>query len=73
MGRFPTNEVHVTQFLAKGEREGSDILTRDALLEWIELDRKWTTLSVQVRNMTYTTWDICARGILPDLPGAQMC
>ena len=60
---------HVTQLLGKGNNEGKDILTRDALMEWVELDRKWTNLSVEVRGKTYTTWDICARGILPDIPG----
>lgn len=60
---------HTTMFVGKGDREGDDILTHEALHEWLELDRKWTTLSVEVGNKTYTTWDLCARGVLPDLPG----
>merc|ERR1719492_496664 len=45
-----------------------DVLTRNAFLEIVELHKKLFKLSVEVNNKTYTTWDMCARGILPDIP-----
>jgi len=63
-------KYHTTMFVGKGDKEGDDIFTHDAMLEFLELERRWTNLSVEVGNKTYTTWDICARGVLPDIPGA---
>lgn len=68
-------KASVTMFTPKGywdnENRDANLLTKDALIDMYNLQKKWTEQSVTVNGLTYTTWDLCARGILPDLPAGQ--
>lgn len=57
-----------TIFTSRGGDTNGDVLTRDALEEVFGLYQKWRDLNVTVDHRTYTTWDLCARGNLPDVP-----
>mmetsp|Transcript_134553 Transcript_134553/g.339863 ORF Transcript_134553/g.339863 Transcript_134553/m.339863 type:complete len:1124 (+) Transcript_134553:95-3466(+) len=60
-----------TIFTSRGDPETGDILTSAAFDEIFHLYRQWTSLSVSVGEKSYTTWDLCARGNLVDVP--SMC
>jgi len=59
--------AHITMFVNKND-ENSDVMTREALLEVVKLTEKLAALTTVVDGLTYTWYDICSRGILPDVP-----
>jgi len=62
-------EYHYAMVVGKGDHRGADILTREMLLESFTLYAKFFEIEVTTQNgKTYDTWDLCARGAVPDNP-----
>lgn len=59
---------HAVMFLGKDALEGQDILTAQVFDEMTPLVKKFRALNVTVNNRTFNSWDLCARGALPDKP-----
>lgn len=68
--------VSVTMFAGKGNHLDKDIITREAFEEYYEVMQAYSQLKVTVQGeagpLTYTIFDLCDRGILPDIPGQEL-
>lgn len=62
-------DYHYTMMTGKGDRQGSDMLTREMLQETLRLYGKFFQLEVTTSSgKKYKTTDLCARGAVPDNP-----
>jgi len=60
---------HYTMLVGKGARSGSDMMTVEMLNESMRLYERFFQLEVVTSSgKRYTTWDLCARGAVPDNP-----
>lgn len=63
------NRLYDTMFVGKGSHEGSDLLTPEVFDHVDHLLAAFHNISVTTKsNKTYSTWDLCARGAMPDKP-----
>lgn len=63
--------AHVTMFLGKGPWEGADMFTPEIFSAMEPLYSRFFNLKVTTSSgREYSTWDLCARGAMPDYPGS---
>lgn len=63
-----SKQTALTQFVAKDWEDGKDsnVLTKPALLEMMEVHKLFMQVNISVNGLHYTMFDLCDRGILPD-------
>eukprot|EP00928_Gymnodinium_smaydae_P021460 TRINITY_DN18371_c0_g1_i1.p1 TRINITY_DN18371_c0_g1~~TRINITY_DN18371_c0_g1_i1.p1 ORF type:complete len:1029 (+),score=266.97 TRINITY_DN18371_c0_g1_i1:173-3259(+) len=68
--------VSVTMYLGKGKYKDKDILTREVLEEYYQAMRAYSQLNTTVQGangpLEYNIYDVCDRGVLPDVPGSLL-
>lgn len=68
--------VGLTMYLGKGDYLNKDILTREAFEEHYQMHVQFKDLKVTVQSdqgpLEYDIFDVCDRGLLPDVPGQEL-